>query len=93
MELDWLEDFLALVDAAHFSRAAEKRNISQPAFSRRIKMLETWIGAPLFNRATHRIELTAAGEQWKPTAEDVFAPRPPRPGAGPRGGGRLQLNA
>ena len=72
MELDWLEDFLALVESAHFSRAAEKRNISQPAFSRRIRMLEAWVGAPLFNRDTHRIELTVAGEQWRPVAEDVL---------------------
>lgn len=72
MELDWLEDFLALVEFAHFSRAAEKRNISQPAFSRRIRMLETWVGAPLFNRDTHRISLTAAGEQWRPVAEDIL---------------------
>lgn len=72
MELDWLEDFLALVESAHFSRAAEKRNISQPAFSRRIRMLEDWIGAPLFNRDTHRIVLTPAGEQWRPVAEDVL---------------------
>ena len=72
MELDWLEDFLALVETAHFSRAAEKRNLSQPAFSRRIRMLEGWLGATLVNRDTHRIELTAAGAQWRATAEDVL---------------------
>ena len=72
MELDWLEDFLALADNANFSRAAEQRNISQPAFSRRIKMLEAWIGAPLFDRATHRVVLTVAGEQWRTTAEDIL---------------------
>lgn len=72
MELEWLEDFLALVEYAHFSRAAEKRNISQPAFSRRIRMLESWVGAPLFNRDTHRIALTVAGEQWRPVAEDLL---------------------
>ena len=72
MELDWLEDFLALVESAHFSRAAEKRNVSQPAFSRRIRMLEAWVGAPLFNRDTHRVVLTVAGEQWRPVAEDVL---------------------
>jgi DNA-binding transcriptional LysR family regulator len=72
MEIDWLEDFLALVETAHFSRAAERRNRSQPAFSRRIQMLEAWIGAPLFNRDTHRIELTTAGEQWRPIAEDIL---------------------
>lgn len=72
MELDWLEDFLTLVDHQHFGRAAEARNLSQPAFSRRIRLLETWLGAPLFNRDTHRVALTPAGEQWKPTAEDLL---------------------
>jgi DNA-binding transcriptional LysR family regulator len=71
MEVGWLEDFLALVETAHFSRAAERRSISQPAFSRRIKMLEAWLGVPLFNRDTHRIELTVAGEEWRPIAEDL----------------------
>ena len=71
MELAWLEDFLALVECGHFSRAAEKRNITQPAFSRRVKTLEEWVGAPLFDRDTHRVELTAAGEAFKPMAEEV----------------------
>lgn len=72
MELDWLEDFLALVEHQHFGRAAEARNVSQPAFSRRVRLLETWLGAPLFNRDTHRVALTPAGEQWRPTAEDLL---------------------
>ena len=72
MELDWLEDFLALAEHQHFGRAAEARNVSQPAFSRRIRLLETWLGAPLFNRDTHRVALTPAGEQWRPNAEDLL---------------------
>ncbi len=72
MELEWLEDFLALAECQHFGRAAEKRNISQPAFSRRIRLLEIWVGAPLLNRDTHRIELTPAGEAWQVTAEDLM---------------------
>lgn len=72
MELNWLEDFLALADCKHFGQAAERRSITQPAFSRRIRLLEQWIGAPLFDRQTHRVELTSAGENWKPTAEDVL---------------------
>jgi DNA-binding transcriptional LysR family regulator len=72
MELDWLEDFLALVEHQHFGRAAEARNVSQPAFSRRIRLLEAWLGAPLFNRDTHRVALTPAGEQWRPSAEDLL---------------------
>lgn len=72
MELDWLEDYLALVEHQHFGRAAEARNVSQPAFSRRVRLLETWLGAPLFNRDTHRVALTPAGEQWRATAEDLL---------------------
>jgi len=72
MEIVWLEDFMALSEAGHFSRAAERRNITQPAFSRRVRTLEEWVGTPLFNRYTHRIELTNAGEQFKPIAEEVI---------------------
>ena len=34
MELKWLEDFLSLADSGSFSRSAEQRHVSQPAFSR-----------------------------------------------------------
>ncbi len=71
MELDWLEDFLALIDSGNFSRAAEARNLTQPAFGRRIRALEDWAGAALFDRSTHRIGLTPAGERFRPFAEDI----------------------
>lgn len=71
MELKWLEDFLSLVDTRHFSRSAEQRHSTQPAFSRRIRALEEWIGAPLFDRSAQPIALTEAGEQFRPVAEEV----------------------
>lgn len=71
MELAWLEDFLTLAECGHFSRAAERRNVSQPAFSRRVRMLEDWIGAPLVNRDTHRVELTPAGLEFRPIAQEI----------------------
>jgi len=71
MEFSWLEDFLALVDTGNFNRAAEARHLTQPAFSRRIRALEEWIGAPLFDRATHRVTLTPAGDRFRPIAEDL----------------------
>lgn len=61
MDLAWLEDYLALADALNFSRAAEARHVTQPAFSRRIRALEAWVGAPLFSRSTHSVALTPAG--------------------------------
>lgn len=72
MDADWLEDFLALVDCGGFSRAAEKRAISQPSFSRRIRSLEDWVGATLVDRSTHTMRLTPAGERFKAVAEETL---------------------
>ncbi|MBN9317017.1 MAG: LysR family transcriptional regulator [Devosia sp.] len=72
MEIRWLEDFLSLVDTRNFSRSAEARYTTQPAFSRRIKSLEEWIGASLFDRTAQPIRLTPSGERFRPVAEDVL---------------------
>jgi len=72
MEIKWLEDFLSLVDTRNFSRSAEARFTTQPAFSRRIKGLEEWLGATLFDRSKQPISLTPAGEQFRPIAEEVL---------------------
>ncbi|MEG0447165.1 MAG: LysR family transcriptional regulator, partial [Comamonas sp.] len=37
LDLEWLEDFIALAESGNFSRAAEVRSIAQPAFSRHIR--------------------------------------------------------
>ncbi|PCI88770.1 MAG: hypothetical protein COB24_02080 [Hyphomicrobiales bacterium] len=73
MEIDWLEDFLALSTTGVFARAAEVRNISQSAFTRRIKNLEYWIGSPLFDRSVHPVILTPIGESFKSTAIDTIS--------------------
>lgn len=65
MQLDWLEDFLALAEERNFSRAAQRRNITQPAFGRRIRSLEQWVGASLFTRTTAGTALSPAGEQFQ----------------------------
>lgn len=72
MELDWLEDFLALSASGSFSRAAERRHVTQPAFSRRIRALEDWVGAPLVDRSAHPASLTEAGRRFRPAAEEVL---------------------
>ena len=69
MELIWFEDYLALAETLNFSRAAEARHVTQPAFSRRIRALEEWIGADLFARTTHGVALTPAGEHFHNQAE------------------------
>ncbi|WP_274427364.1 LysR family transcriptional regulator [Chelativorans sp. YIM 93263] len=73
MDMKWLEDFLALAQTRNFSRASEERNVTQPAFSRRIRALESWLGASLFDRRTYPVTLTAEGRAFRETAEDVIA--------------------
>ncbi len=68
MELKWLEDFLCLAKSTSFSAAAEERNITQSAFSRRIKALEEWLGAPLIDRSSYRVNITDAGLRFWPFA-------------------------
>ncbi|EIQ74245.1 hypochlorite stress DNA-binding transcriptional regulator HypT [Citrobacter sp. FDAARGOS_156] len=62
IETKWLYDFLTLEACRHFSLAAEERNISQPAFSRRIKALESAVGVQLFDRTTSPLQLTEEGK-------------------------------
>ncbi|HEX2137465.1 MAG TPA: LysR family transcriptional regulator [Microvirga sp.] len=71
MELKWIEDFISLAETRSFSRAAEARHVTQSAFSRRIRSLEVWLGAALFDRSTYPITLTAEGRQFRETAEEV----------------------
>ncbi|MFT4782344.1 MAG: DNA-binding transcriptional LysR family regulator [Paracoccaceae bacterium] len=68
MDLNWLRDFECLARTLNFTRAAAERNITQSAFSRRIKGLENWIGVPLVNRAQYPVLLTDAGTQFLPIA-------------------------
>ncbi len=72
MEIKWLEDFVTLADTSSFSRAAELRNVTQPAFSRRIKQLEGWLGATLISRAAMPAELTPAGRNFLPVAQETI---------------------
>lgn len=61
MEIKWLEDFISLVETRNFSRSAQLRHVTQPAFSRRIRSLETWLGTDLVDRTTFPTRVTPAG--------------------------------
>ncbi len=62
METKWLEDFVSLAETHSFSRSAELRHVTQPAFSRRIQSLEAWVGVDLIDRTSYPTRLTHAGE-------------------------------
>ena len=52
MELKWLEDLLVLLEEKSVTRAAARRHVTQPAFSRRIRQLEQWLGVEIVDRST-----------------------------------------
>src|SRR5262245_30539279 len=62
MELRQLRTFVAVAELRHFARAASLCNLSQPAVSHQIALLEEEVGAKLLNRAARRVSLTVAGE-------------------------------
>jgi len=61
METKWLEDFVSLAETRSFSRSAQLRHVTQPAFSRRIQALEAWAGIDLVDRSSYPTRLTPAG--------------------------------
>jgi LysR family transcriptional regulator, hypochlorite-specific transcription factor HypT len=73
MNLSWIDDFMALAASGNFSRAAEERHMTQPAFSRRIRALEEWLGAELFDRSSQPARVTAVGEWFRTAAQDLQA--------------------
>jgi DNA-binding transcriptional LysR family regulator len=72
MNLSWLEDFLVLASTGNFSRAAEERHMTQPAFGRRVRALEEWIGAELFDRSSQPVRLTQAVQWFQSIAHDLL---------------------
>lgn len=60
MDLNWLDDVLVLLEEGNMTRAAARRNITQPAFSRRIRSFEDWLGRPILDRRANRVEINDA---------------------------------
>lgn len=60
MDTKLLEDALLLLEEKNLSAAAARRNMTQPAFSRRIRALEDWIGRDLLVRGPNRVEISPA---------------------------------
>lgn len=66
-----IRQFLAVVDAGSFTRAAQQIRVTQPALSTGIADLERLVGAPLFIRNRRQIRLTEAGGRFLPIARDL----------------------
>ncbi|MFI6419565.1 LysR family transcriptional regulator [Streptomyces sp. NPDC050842] len=68
-----LRYFLAVAEELHFTRAAEKLYVSQPALSKQIRALERQLGAPLFDRDRRGVALTPVGTALLPHARAALA--------------------
>ncbi len=69
MELRQLKYFVTVAQTRSFSEAARKLYITQGTLSQQIRQLEYELGSDVFQRNTHRVSLTEAGEELLPLAE------------------------
>jgi LysR family transcriptional regulator, hypochlorite-specific transcription factor HypT len=72
VETKWIEDFVSLAETRSFSRSAQLRHVTQPAFSRRIQALEAWAGIDLVDRSLYPTKLTPAGETFHLQALEIL---------------------
>lgn len=56
MNLEWIDDLIAVIDTGSLSNAAQRRFITQPAFSRRIRVIEKNMGITLIDRARKPVQ-------------------------------------
>jgi LysR family hca operon transcriptional activator len=75
MDLDirLLRYFVAVAEDLNVTRAAEKLHTAQPALSQQIRLLESIVGVPLFDRDRRRLHLTEAGRALVPKAKSILS--------------------
>ena len=73
MELRQLRYLVALADECHFTRAAAREHIAQPALSQQIRRLEAEVGLALVERTTRKVALTGAGELLVARARHILS--------------------
>ncbi len=75
MNIRELEYFVAVAELRHFGKAAQKVHVSQPTLSMQLKKLEESLGAPLFERTSREVLITAFGEEVLEHAREVLFQR------------------
>ncbi len=73
MDIRQLRYFVALVDERHFTRAAAREHIAQPALSQQIRRLEEEVGLALVERTSRQVRITPAGEMLVARAHRILA--------------------
>jgi DNA-binding transcriptional LysR family regulator len=72
MEFRQLRYFVTVAQELHFAKAAELLDITQPALSKQIRVLETELGIQLFTRTKRTVKLTKAGEVFLSEARQLL---------------------
>jgi DNA-binding transcriptional LysR family regulator len=72
VSLAQIEYFVAVAEAGHVGRAAQKLHIAQPAVSRQLRMLEDELRAPLFIRTPRGMRLSEAGAVFLQHARGIL---------------------
>jgi DNA-binding transcriptional LysR family regulator len=73
MDLRQLRYLVALAEERHFTRAAAREHIAQPALSQQIRRLEDELGAALVERTTRQVKITDAGDLLVARARRIMA--------------------
>ncbi|WP_254452973.1 LysR family transcriptional regulator [Ruegeria atlantica] len=71
MRLEWIDDILAVLDSGSLTRAADKRLLTQSAFTRRIRLIEDNIGATLFDRRRKPVSLMPGVQALEPELREL----------------------
>lgn len=73
MRLEWIDDILAVLDCGSLAQAAEKRGITQSAFTRRVRTIEDSIGTTLFDRRRKPVTLMPGVQTLEPEMRELSA--------------------
>ncbi|MFK8075258.1 MAG: LysR family transcriptional regulator [Granulosicoccus sp.] len=71
MRQEWIEDLLAVLDTGSVTAAAEKRCLSQPAFTRRLRAIENGMGTELFDRTRKPLALKPKFLELEPALRNM----------------------
>ncbi|MBU0657084.1 MAG: LysR family transcriptional regulator [Gammaproteobacteria bacterium] len=70
--LEYMESFVAVVDAGSITAAADRLELTVAAVSKRLKMLESELGARLLTRNTRQLALTDAGHYYYQHCHEIL---------------------
>jgi DNA-binding transcriptional LysR family regulator len=62
--IELMATFVSIVESGSLSAAANRLGTTQPTISRRLQILEKWLGVKLVQRSTHAMNLTEDGERF-----------------------------